>query len=69
MNLAVYSLALYSLGLIANYWLGSQALIALKFAIKQIVDYLIRGALYLVNFVFEDAAKNSSATGVRRERT
>lgn len=27
MNWAVYSLALYSLGLIANYWLGSQALI------------------------------------------
>jgi hypothetical protein len=51
-----------------GFW-GSILLGALKFVIKQIVDYLIRGALYLVNFVFEAAAKNSSATGVRRERT
>lgn len=51
-----------------GYW-GSILLGALKFVIKQIVDYLIRGALYLVNFVFEPAAKNSLATGVRRERT
>ena len=50
-----------------GFW-GTVLLAGLKFVIKQIVQFLIRGAISVVSFVWQYASKATLAAPPRRER-